>query len=83
MRTMRQDALERQQQIVGLVRTGRTAGELARELECSAQAIRNWVPQADLGEGRRPDGLTTLECVELRRLRRKNRELREKRAIPN
>ena len=28
---------------VALVRTGRTPGELAREFECSASAIRNWV----------------------------------------
>ena len=69
MRTTRQDARERWHQMVGLVRTGCTAEELVREFECSAQGIRNWVPKADLGEGSRSDGLTTLECVELPRLR--------------
>ena len=36
---------------VALVRTGRAPGELAREFECSASAIRNWVRQADRDEG--------------------------------
>jgi hypothetical protein len=39
---------EYRRQIVELVRAGRTPGELGREFECSAQAIRNWVRQADL-----------------------------------
>ena len=67
--------------MVELVRTGRTPGELAREFECSASAIRNWVCQADRDEGRREDGLTSLELEELRRLRRENRQLREEREI--
>ena len=74
-------ALEYRRQMVELVRTGRTPGELAREFECSAQAIRNWVRQADRDEGRREDGLTTLEREELRRLRREVRQLREEREI--
>ena len=68
-------------QMVELVRAGRTPGELAREFECSAQAIRNWVRQADRDEGRREDGLTSAERGELRRLRRENRQLREEREI--
>ena len=68
-------------QMVELVRTGRTPGELAREFECSAQAVRNWVRQADRDEGRREDGLTSAEREELRRLRRENRQLREEREI--
>jgi transposase len=39
------------------------------------------VAQADRDEGRRDDGLTTLEREELRRLRRENRQLREEREI--
>ena len=46
---------------VALVRAGRTPGELAREFECSAQAVRNRVRQADRDEGRREDGLTSAE----------------------
>ena len=66
---------------VELVRAGRTPGELAREFECSASAIRNWVRQSDRDEGRREDGLTTAEREDLRRLRRENRQLREEREI--
>ena len=73
--------LEFRQQMVDLVRAGRTPEELSREFEPSAQAIRNWVRQSDLDEGRREDGLTTVEREELRRLRRENRQLREEREI--
>jgi transposase len=64
-----------------LVRAGRSPEELAREFEPSAQAIRNWVGQADRDEGRRSDGLTSAEREELRRLRRENRQLRQEREI--
>ena len=74
-------AAEYRQQMVELVRRGRTPTELAREFECSAGAIRNWVRQADRDEGLREDGLTTVEREELRRLRRENRQLREEREI--
>jgi len=67
--------------MIELVRAGRDPEQLAREFEPSAQAIRNWVAQADRDEGRREDGLTTLERDELRRLRRENRQLREEREI--
>ena len=67
--------------MVELVRIGRTPEELAREFEPSAQAIRNWVAQADRDEGRRGDGLTTPEREELRRLKRENRRLRQEREI--
>ena len=50
-------APEYRRQMIELVHAGRTPGELAREYECSAQAIRNWVRQADRGAGRREDGL--------------------------
>jgi len=74
-------APEYRRQMVELVRTGRTPGELAREFECSAQGIRNWVRQADRDEGRREDGLKSSELEELRQLRRENRRLREEREI--
>ena len=72
---------EFRQQMVELVRSGRNPEELSREFEPSAQAIRNWVRQADLDEGRRSDGLTTEEREELSRLRRENRVLRQEREI--
>ena len=72
---------EFRQRMVELVHAGRTPEDLAREFEPSAQAIRNWVAQADRDEGRRSDGLTSAEREELRRLRRENRQLRQEREI--
>ena len=74
-------APEFRQQMVELVRAGRTPGELAKEFEPSDQTIRNWVAQADRDEGRRSDGLTTQEREELARLRRENKQLRIEREI--
>ena len=67
--------------MVELVRSGRNPEELSREFEPTAQAIRNWVAQADRDEGRRADGLTTAERQELGRLRRENRQLRIERDL--
>ncbi len=69
------------QQMVDLVRAGRSPEALAKEFEPTAQAIRNWVKQDDLDQGRREDGLSTEERAELRRLRRENRQLRMDREI--
>jgi transposase len=74
-------APEFRRQMIELVRAGRTPEELAKEFEPSAQAIRNWVAQADRDEGRREDGLTTAERDELSRLRRENRQLKLEREI--
>ena len=67
---------EFREQMVALVRAGRTPEELSREFERSAQSIINWVAQADRDEGKRKDGLTSAEREELRRLRKANRQLR-------
>ena len=67
--------------MIEMVRAGRTPESLANEFEPSAQAIRNWVRQADLDTGKRKDGLTTDEREELNRLRRDVRVLREEREI--
>jgi transposase len=66
---------------VALVGSGRSPESLAEEYEPSAQAIRNWLRQAERDEGKRGDGLTTAEKEELGRLRREVRTLREERAI--
>ncbi|GLX03071.1 transposase [Microtetraspora sp. NBRC 16547] len=71
---------EFRRQMVGLVRSGRTPEDLAREFEPSAQTIRNWVRQADIDDGRR-DGMTSAEREELTRLRRENKILREEKEI--
>jgi transposase len=72
---------ELQQELVRLVRAGRSPEELAREFEPSAPAIRNWVKQAELDEGKRTDGLKSDEREELARLRRENARLQEEREI--
>src|SRR6266536_2605469 len=72
---------EFRRRLVELVRGGQSPEELARKFEPSANAIRNWVVQAARDEGRRPDGLTTDEKEEVRRLRREVRVLREEREI--
>jgi transposase len=69
-------------EVVELIRSsGKTVGQVTRELDLTETAVRQWVRQADLDAGRRSDGLTSVERDELRRLRRENRELREEREI--
>jgi len=47
--------------------------EIAADLGISDSCLRNWMKQADLDEGRRRDGLTTVEREELVSLRRELR----------
>ena len=69
-------------EVVELIRsTGKTVGQVARELDLTETAVRQWVRQVDLDTGLRSDGLTTAEREELRRLRRENRDLGEEREI--
>ena len=69
-------------EVVELIRsTGKTVGQVAKELDLTETVVREWVRRADLDAGRRSDGLTTVEREELRRLRRENRELCEEREI--
>ena len=72
---------EFREQMVALVRAGRTPEDLAHEFEPTAQSISNWVTQADRDTGRRTDGLTTTERAELTQLRRENRQLKLEREI--
>ena len=72
---------EFRQQMIELVRGGRTPEELCREFEPSAQTIRNWAQKAGVVEGGRDDGMSAEELDELRRLRREVKALREERAI--
>jgi len=72
---------EYRRRLVEMVRAGRTPESLGRQFEPTAQAIRNWVRQADLDDGRRADGLTTDEQEELSKLRRDVKVLREEREI--
>jgi len=56
---------ELQQQIVELARTGLSPEELAREFDPKAWAIRNWIKEAHLDDGRHHDGPTPAERQEL------------------
>jgi transposase len=67
--------------MVDLVRAGRSPEELAKEFEPTSKSIRDWVAQADRDEGRREDGLTSVEREELVRLRRENKQLKVEREI--
>jgi transposase len=66
---------------VRLLRTsGRSVPQLAAELGCSPQSLRNWSRQVDVDAGK-AEGLTSDEREELRRLRREVRTLTEEREI--
>ena|SRR5256886_16560510 len=60
---------------------GKTVGAVARDLDLTETALREWVKraQADRTNGR--TGLTTTEREELARLRKEVRELRTEREI--
>jgi transposase len=60
---------------------GKSVGAVARDLDLTETALREWVKraQADLTKGR--TGLTTVEREELARLRKENRILQEERDI--
>jgi transposase len=65
-------------EIVELCRRGdRSIGLVAIDFDLTETAVREWVKQADIDDGRRSDGLTTAEREELNRLRRENRRLAE------
>jgi len=68
-------------EVVELVRQpGKTVGSVARDLELTETAVRAWVRQADIDQGRR-EGLSTEELAEMAQLRKDLREAREERDI--
>jgi transposase len=68
---------------VKLVETsGRSVADVARELDLTETALRDWVQRAQIDAGQGPPGaLTTTEREELAALRRENKRLRQERDI--
>jgi transposase len=60
--------------------SGRSVPQLARELGCSPQSLRNWARQLAVDDGK-AEGLSSDEREELRRLRRELRVVTEEREI--
>lgn len=67
-------------EVVALVRGGRSVLSVSRELGVSEPAIRKWNRQATIDRGEAP-GTTSAESDELRKLRREIERLREERDI--
>jgi transposase-like protein len=70
-------------EVVALIRkSGKTAGQVARDLELTETSVRAWVRQADIDEGKGAAGaLTTAEREELAALKREVKTLRMERDI--
>src|ERR671936_2585320 len=60
---------------------GKTVGAVARELDLTETALRDWVKRAQANRTNGRTGLTTAEREELASLRKENRILREEREI--
>ena len=75
---------EFRQQMVELVRAGRSPAQLSREFGVTTQSITNWVGQSAIDDGKPlpgKEGLTTAERDELVRLRRQLRQVQMERDI--
>jgi len=82
-RKRRQFSKEFKADAVRLVQTsGRGVADVARELDLTETALREWVRRAEVDAGKGPPGaLTTTEREELAALRRDNKRLRLERDI--
>jgi transposase len=68
-------------EVVALARRGdRSVNEICRDMDLVESAVRRWVAQADVDEGRR-DGMTSAEREEIAALRKRVRVLEEEREI--
>jgi transposase len=81
-RPKRQFTAEFKREVVQLVLSGKTAAEVARDLDLTASSVSLWVRQARIDRGQGPAGeLTSDDKAELARLRRENKALRMEREI--
>lgn len=70
-RNRRSFSPEQKADAVNLVRKVGSISQVARDLDLTESALRNWVAQAEIDAGRGPEGaLTSEERQELQRLRR-------------
>ena len=68
-------------EVVALARRGdRSIGEICRDMDLVESAVRRWVAQADVDEGRR-GGMAGVERDEVVALRKRVRVLEEEREI--
>jgi transposase len=73
---------EFRREALSLIRSGaRTPRELAGELGCTEQTLRNWLRQDEADRGERQDLLTGDERARLRELEREVKVLRQEREI--
>ena len=82
-RSRRKSSDEFKAETLKLIRdSDKSVGATGQEWSLSPTAVRWWLKQMDIAEGKRPAGaLTTDELEELRRLRKENRELRQEREV--
>jgi transposase len=82
-RKRRKFTTEFKAEAVRLCKVGdRTIGQVARDLDLTETALREWVRLADVDAGKGPPGaLTSTEREELTRLRRENKQLQMEREI--
>jgi transposase-like protein len=82
-RKRRKFTAEFKAEAVGLCKVGdRSIGRVARDLDLTEGALREWVKRTDIDAGKGPPGaLTTAEREELMRLRRENKRLQMEREI--
>jgi transposase len=73
---------EFRREALSLMRSGaRTPRELAGELGCTEQTLRNWLRQDEADRGERSDVLTSDERARLAELEREVKVLRQEREI--
>jgi transposase-like protein len=82
-RKRRKFTLEFKAEAARLCKVGdRSIGQVAKDLDLTEGALREWVKRADVDAGKGPPGaLTTAEREELVRLRRENKRLQMEREI--